>query len=123
MKNLLLAIVVIICILLFSVVTQTTKVNGIKEGKRIEKAEFLAGTSIPKNELSTRVTEKLSANYIFYDETYAQVVSIYSDLKTSEVIRLTRYIYPKECRLILINIKPVATIEQELNKPGMPIEE
>jgi len=123
MKNLLLAIVVIICILLFSVVTQATKVNGIKEGKRIEKAEFLAGTSIPKNELSTRVTEKLSANYIFYDETYAQVVSIYSDLKTSEVIRLTRYIYPKECRLILINIKPVATIEQELNKPGMPIEE
>jgi len=123
MKNLLLAIVVIICILLFSVVTQATKVNGIKEGKRIEKAEFLAGTSIPKNELSTRVTEKLSANYIFYDETYAQVVSIYSDLKTSEVIRLTRYIYPKECRLILINIKPVATIGQELNKLGIPIEE
>ena len=93
--------------------------QGKEKGRYIEKQEFIAGTSIPEGELSKRETNSFSTNYVFYDDTYAQVISIYSDLKEAEVARLMRYIYPKECKLILLNVLPVTQIK---NIEGLPVD-
>jgi len=119
MKQLLFIICCLIAVIGITLIGYSdTKNAGIKEGMRIEKAAFLAGTSIPTSELSKREANNYSTNYIFYDETFAQVVSIYSDLKEAEVVRLVRYTYPKECKLTLISIKKVDVTNQGLYLPA-----
>jgi hypothetical protein len=84
--------------------------QGLKEGRINESFDQLRKPDM----FVRRNVEIQPSNYIFYDNTYGQVISVYSDLREVEAKCLVRYLYPKECELTFIKRIPIPIINQEL---------